>query len=171
MNMPAEPSPVERPPTTASTDISVAEVMPQATMAHPAAGHETSDVHVTAIFKALGVLAVVTAVCMFGLTRLTAMYERSAKRADPPVSPMAESQTPPLPRLQAQPRDELAKYQAAEQARLDGYRWVDREKKTVEIPIERAMQLLAERGIPAPAGPVGTANPQPTPPAVKETPK
>lgn len=29
---------------------------------------------------------------------------------------------------------------------LQGYRWVDREKGVVQVPIERAMALLAERG-------------------------
>ena len=35
---------------------------------------------------------------------------------------------------------------------LDHYSWIDRSKGTVRIPIERAMELIAQRGLPvAPA--------------------
>jgi hypothetical protein len=31
---------------------------------------------------------------------------------------------------------------------LETYGWVNRENKTVRIPIERAMEIIAERGLP-----------------------
>jgi hypothetical protein len=48
---------------------------------------------------------------------------------------------------------ELTDVRAAQQAELEGYRWVDREQGVVAIPIERAMELVArelEREDPAP---------------------
>jgi hypothetical protein len=61
---------------------------------------------------------------------------------------------PPEPRLQVTPEKDLAALRAEEKAALEGYGWVDRAAGRVRIPIERAMALVAERGVesmPAPA--------------------
>ena len=152
----AASSSVARSADASQPDISVTEMTPQATAAHPAAGHETSDVHIPLILKSLVAILVLIILSAVGLNGLAGYFRRVAERADPPRSPMAESQTPPLPRLETAPRDALVKFRAAETARLSEYRWIDRSKQTVEIPIERAIQLLAERGIPAPAGPAAS---------------
>lgn len=39
---------------------------------------------------------------------------------------------------------ELVDYQAAQSELLNGYTWIDREAGIVGLPIERAMQLVAE---------------------------
>jgi hypothetical protein len=54
----------------------------------------------------------------------------------------------PGPRLQIEPALDLARLRAAEQAQLAGYGWLDRERGVVRIPIERAMGLIAARGLP-----------------------
>jgi len=54
----------------------------------------------------------------------------------------------PPPRLQTQPTEDLAKMQTRDNAELNSYAWVDRRKQIVRIPIDRAMQLTAERGLP-----------------------
>jgi hypothetical protein len=41
------------------------------------------------------------------------------------------------------PQADLARVRAAEDAHLQGYRWIDREKDVVQLPIERAMELVA----------------------------
>lgn len=69
---------------------------------------------------------------------------------DRPPSPLAEPDTrPPEPRLQVTPQLELDEVRTRDRARLSGYRWIDRSQGTVQIPIERAIDLIAERGIPA----------------------
>jgi hypothetical protein len=55
---------------------------------------------------------------------------------------------PPQPRLQVDPRADLARLHAEEQAQLTGYGWIDRNRQIVRIPIDSAMKLLAERGWP-----------------------
>jgi hypothetical protein len=59
------------------------------------------------------------------------------------------SSTPPAniagPRLQAAPTLDLKALRQENDARLNQYRWIDRERGVVQIPIERAMQLMAER--------------------------
>ncbi len=51
----------------------------------------------------------------------------------------------------SQRSEELATVQAAQEAQLSGYRWVDRARGIAAIPIDRAMALVA-RELPARAG-------------------
>lgn len=44
--------------------------------------------------------------------------------------------------------EELASVQAEQLAELQGYRWIDRNKGVVGIPIERAMELVAAEAAP-----------------------
>jgi hypothetical protein len=57
--------------------------------------------------------------------------------------------TPPAPRLEAQPGQDLAAYRDFEQAKLSTYRWVDRQAGLVAIPIDQAMDVVAKQGLPA----------------------
>jgi hypothetical protein len=57
----------------------------------------------------------------------------------------AHEHVPPPPRLERAPRQALATQQASAKADLERYAWVDRAHGIAEIPIERAMQILAAR--------------------------
>jgi hypothetical protein len=54
---------------------------------------------------------------------------------------------PPQPRLQTNPSEDLARFLVDEDKRLNTYYWIDKKKGIVHIPIEQAMQELAEEGI------------------------
>jgi hypothetical protein len=54
---------------------------------------------------------------------------------------------PPQPRLQTDPSEDLAKFMADEDKRLNSYYWIDKKKGIVHIPIEQAMKQVAEEGI------------------------
>jgi hypothetical protein len=54
---------------------------------------------------------------------------------------------PLQPRLQTDPSEDLARFLVDEDKRLNTYYWIDKEKGIVHIPIEQAMQELAEQGI------------------------
>jgi hypothetical protein len=72
----------------------------------------------------------------------------------------AEHTTMPEPRLQPHPLADRARYEAQQRAILTRYTWVDRGAEIVRIPVERAMQILAERGRPGGlAGAPGSAAP------------
>jgi hypothetical protein len=59
------------------------------------------------------------------------------------------ARTFPTPRLQDDDGNlDTADLHAREDLLLDNYSWLDRSKGTVRIPIERAMQLIAQRGLP-----------------------
>jgi hypothetical protein len=57
----------------------------------------------------------------------------------------ATAPTPAAPRLDAE-SGSAAAYRAAAEAKLDSYRWVDRQGGVVAIPIDRAMELVAQPG-------------------------
>jgi len=59
------------------------------------------------------------------------------------------AQTFPTPRLLTDDGDQdVADLHAREDLLLNNYSWVDQSKGTVRIPIEQAMQLIAQRGLP-----------------------
>lgn len=66
--------------------------------------------------------------------------------AAPPTrggAPAADSPAAPVATLQSTPQADLRSYRQAKASALEGYHWVDRKNGIVEIPIERAMELLA----------------------------
>jgi hypothetical protein len=59
---------------------------------------------------------------------------------------------PPAPRLQVQPFKDVYLLKQGQNERLESYGWVDKENGVVHIPIDRAMELTLQRGLPARAG-------------------
>src|SRR5579863_9751074 len=54
----------------------------------------------------------------------------------------------PQPRLERNERVEINEFRLGEEQQLNSYGWVDQKAGVARIPIERAMQLIAERGLP-----------------------
>jgi hypothetical protein len=117
-----------------------------------ALGHETRDFS-TRVVVNFGIALVVGAVLVHGAIWLVYLYFGGlADRAYPREYPLAHVGAPvqpPAPRLQTQPREELKAMRAAEDARLSTYGWVSPSGGIVHIPIEQAMQLTLEQGLPA----------------------
>ncbi|MEO8682862.1 MAG: hypothetical protein ABI665_27690 [Vicinamibacterales bacterium] len=69
--------------------------------------------------------------------------------------PLALGQEPdrrPFPHLQTQPFKDVYLLRKAETERLESYAWQDKGAGVTRIPIERAMELMLERGLPARSG-------------------
>lgn len=119
------------------------------------AGHEERDVTARPIaLAALGLAAIVVLVCIL-MQLLLNFYAARQSRLTAPASPLAGTygmKQPPEPRLQTAPLDDLQALRAREDAALHGYAWVDRQAGVVRIPIERAIEVLADRGLPARGG-------------------
>jgi hypothetical protein len=123
------------------------------------AKHELSDVRsMPLVWSALVLAIAVAAVCLF-LNWFFDWLELGAKRHDPTLSPLVGSQVPPEPRLQGKPANDLARMRAAEDRSLDRYRWIDKERGVVQLPIDRAMELLLEQGLPETSAEVPPAEP------------
>ena len=59
------------------------------------------------------------------------------------------SKQPPAPNLQTQPFRDVYLLRQSEAERLGSYGWIDKEGGIARIPIDRAMELTLERGLPA----------------------
>jgi len=83
---------------------------------------------------------------------LLGFFESRAARQPARAYPLAatqENRVPPEPRLQTNPREDLAELRARESAQLQSYGWVDKNAGIVRIPIDAAIKLTLERGLPA----------------------
>jgi hypothetical protein len=115
--------------------------------------HEESDVDIRGILVfAAGLL--VTAIGISFIVWLLFNYfnAREVRRQGTPEFPLAateEHRLPPEPRLQTNPREDLRELLDAEQRTLTTYGWVDRNAGIVRIPIDEAMRLTIQRGLPA----------------------
>jgi hypothetical protein len=131
----------------------------------PGTGYERRDVSISALLQFAFWLAVLLAVTLVGM-KWTFNYFQRTEPLGPPASPLVKSEArvlPPSPRLQVQPRLEFQEYCAAQQAKVNTYGWVDRQSGVVRIPVDRAMDLVLARGLPArplseaPAAPASVA--------------
>jgi hypothetical protein len=113
---------------------------------------ETSDVDIRGILgfgAALVVAAVIIHVAIWVLFRY---FDAREARHVVPVYPLAAAPAgrfPPEPRLQTNPRQDLRDLRAREDEILRSYGWVDRNAGIVRIPIDEAMRLTVQRGLPA----------------------
>lgn len=112
-------------------------------------GHEERDINVRAIGKfaiGLSVLCIGTLALLLWVFRY--FEAREAGPAQPPRNIAAQDGTPSEPRLQEAPVEDLKQMRAAEDQILGSYGWVDEQKGIVRVPIHRAIDLLAQRGLP-----------------------
>ena len=100
---------------------------------------------------ALVVVAIVVQVAMWLLFDYFAVRE-AAKT--PHLYPLASTETrlPPQPRVQANPAEDMKALRLESEAMLTSYAWVNEKAGIVRIPIDRAMILVAERGLPVRSG-------------------
>lgn len=120
---------------------------------NPDVHHETSDINVRAVVMSAVGLAVITAVSGVVVWLLFVYLTRSADHTSAarnyPLAIGQEDRLPPAPRLQTDPKQDLRDLRADEDAALSGYRWIDRNAGVVRIPIDEAMKLTLERGLPS----------------------
>jgi hypothetical protein len=105
--------------------------------------HETRDVNVRRIALIVTTLLIICAIAMlaadFYLRLVTSYRQASAPRAPEGF---------PQPQLQKIPAAELQQLQSRFHRELTTYGWIDPGRGSVRIPVERAMELLVQRGLP-----------------------
>ena len=113
-------------------------------------GHEPSDADVGAVSKfGIGLAALSVLVLVLMLVMLNA-FEKQKASTTPALSPLVSQRSqPPGPRLQVRPERDIEHLRAVEDSVLGSYGWVMREAKVIRIPIDRAIELTAQRGLPA----------------------
>ena len=121
-------------------------------LVNAAVHHEHSDVNIRAILGfggALFAVAVAVHVLIYALFGYFDSREGVQRPAEYPLAASQGHREPPEPRLQTDPRQDLADMRAKEDEQLQSYGWVDKNAGIVRIPIEAAMKLTLERGLPA----------------------
>ena len=138
------------------------------------ADYERKDIGVGGVFAFLVGLAAILVICFFLVRGLYSVLESHFAGKQPPVSPLATNvpkdtrklppeyqsdaestdyekylrQNFPAPQLETNERTELNSVRLREENVLSTYDYVDKNAGTVRIPIDRAMDLLVQRGLP-----------------------
>jgi hypothetical protein len=118
----------------------------------PGAGHEETDIDVWAVGKfavALALVAVAALVLLLGLFRYLLSREGGPPAGRSQVAASEPAKAFPQPQLQESEVLDLKTIRAAEDRVLHSYAWIDPEANVVRIPIDRAIDLLAGRGLPS----------------------
>lgn len=114
--------------------------------------YEKTDADLSAVTKVgLGIAVLATVVALALVPILKGMVARQAKSdvAPPPIPGFEPGRQAPQPRLQGEPFGDWAALKARQESLLGSYGWVDEPAGVARIPIDRAMQLLVARGLPA----------------------
>ena len=114
--------------------------------------HEESDVNFGGILGfGAGLIAIgtVVAIIVFVLFRYFEAREARTVPVEYPLAAGQGSRVPPEPRLQTNPREDLRDLRAKEDELLQSYGWVDKNAGIVRIPIDDAIRLTLERGLPS----------------------
>jgi hypothetical protein len=135
-------------------------------MADDSSRYERKDFSPKAVgYSALGfvVICLVSAIVVHhfekDLNRFFAYQGRATWTSSPTLQP-------PAPRLQTNSAREFAEVRAQEEAELHSYGWVDRPNGVIHIPIDAAIQIALERGLPVrKSTPAANFTPAPVSPA------
>jgi len=125
-------------------------------------GYERQDLRPKGILYFLLALGAAIVLSLAGLRGVFTYLDHREKADQPQVSPLITSvpedtrhiprEYPrsafPDPRLENSEGEELDQDLIHEQQTLYSYGWVDEKTGTVHIPIDRAMELIVERGLP-----------------------
>jgi hypothetical protein len=128
---------------------------------HGQGGFEQQDLTAQSIYAfliSLVVGGVLVYVVVWGLYRFLDARQRSRQPAQSPLVKQVDTETRvvspeeitkfPQPRLERNERIEINDFRLKEEQTLSTYGWVDEKAGVMHIPIERAMQLVAQRGLP-----------------------
>jgi len=124
--------------------------------------YERRDIGVKGVLYFLAGLAVAVVLVYFIVDGLYSYLDKRSEAGQVPISPLV-SNTPkdtrhvskdytesafPTPRLEDDERGQLNDVRIKEEQTLSSYDYIDQNTGTVRIPIERAMDLIAQRGLP-----------------------
>jgi hypothetical protein len=107
-----------------------------------AADYERSDIDPAAVgWIALGMALFVLAVPLV----MPLVFPQSIYRGNPTGRPALNADAPPL---EITPSDSLRRQREADGELANTYGWIDRDRKVVRIPVERAIDRLLQTGRP-----------------------
>jgi hypothetical protein len=112
-------------------------------------GYEKSDANPRGLLYFALVMAAILAAAALSLIWLFKYFQKAENPGSFIAAPFAGAQpVPPPPRIQPNPGADMQSYRQSQQNLLNTYGWIDRQNGVVRMPIDRAMELLLERGLP-----------------------
>ena len=126
-------------------------------------GHESRDVEARVYIYALLAIVVLTVFMNLFLSLVFWSLDRNEKKVNgerPPMLKQLNLPKPPPPRLQISPRHDLEELHAREDEELNSYGWISPEQGIVRLPIQKAMDLIVQRGLPTKNSSTGSEKPQ-----------
>ncbi len=114
------------------------------------AKHEVSDINAWAVGKfaiALVIVCIASIVLLLGVFRY--FLTTDTNKPESAGIGVDAGKLPPQPRLEETPVLDLQRMREAEDRLLNGYGWVDKQNGVAHIPISLAIDLLAQKGLPA----------------------
>ncbi|MCL4217586.1 MAG: hypothetical protein KJ052_11375 [Candidatus Hydrogenedentes bacterium] len=112
-------------------------------------GYEIRDVKISVVLMFLIPVATVSALSFVVVYGLIALWDKRPEPTSVQPSPVAEAR--PLPELyvlQPNPPLDFQAFQAEEKAEVSAYRWIDKEAGLAKIPVNEALDWVADHGIP-----------------------
>jgi hypothetical protein len=132
-------------------------------------GYEHSDADARGLLHSGAWLVGILVVVFLSMAWLFGFYGK-VQSLGKPASPFQNARVlPPAPRLQVEPRAELHAYCEQQDKLLNTYGWADEHNGVVRIPVDRAIELTLQQGLPSRAAadiPAGVSNPAPFTPDI-----
>ena len=119
----------------------------------PGAKYEHTDIDPAIGYK-FGLWLAISMLISVGIVYGTFQFFESQERSASALAqkyPLAVGQhkEPPTPHLQNQPFKDIYTLRQGETEKLGSYGWVDKEGGIARIPIDRAIEVMLEKGFPA----------------------
>jgi hypothetical protein len=111
------------------------------------AGHEQSEVSVRLIVVSLAFLAVATAIVLVLVVGIFRYFYDANGTAE--ATRLSQPVIPPEPRIEVAPYEQLQQLRIKEDHVLNTYAWVNKDSGAVRVPIDKAIDLLAAKGLPS----------------------
>src|SRR5215469_9594905 len=129
---------------------------------HSDVSFEERDIKVGTIYWylfALGMATVAALVICIFIFRFTSSLAASSDAAPPPSREALGKDYPPEPRLQGvpghvdDPQKDLREKMKADDDANEKLQWIDKNAGVAQIPVEDAMKIIAEKGLPGASAP------------------
>jgi len=114
---------------------------------HTGEGHETKEVSVPFVFASLSALIIgaflasLLAVGIFQFFKNTYHPDQAAAASQQVI--------PPAPRIDPRPSEEIQSIRSREDHILNSYAVIDKQQGIVRVPIDRAIDMLVQKGLPS----------------------
>lgn len=112
-------------------------------------GYEKRDTNVRLLMTYGLILFVIVVVSFVLMHIMFHVIDSDLRASSPPVTPLHEADPrPPSPRLRVDGTADYLAIREEETRQLNSYGWTDKANGIAHVPVERAIEMIAESGMP-----------------------